>query len=106
MAGIGNVTKHGFLVREGDALEKLSTVTNITFDKTGTLTHGTPEVTAVVPAGSLSPAKLLGITAAVEKNSEHPLGQAVVLGAKKRDIAPAAAARFQHAPRPGGLRAC
>lgn len=67
MAGIGNVTKHGFLVREGDALEKLSTVTNITFDKTGTLTHGTPEVTAVVPAGSLSPAKLLGITAAVEK---------------------------------------
>lgn len=47
MAAIGNATKHGFLVREGDALERLATVKNITFDKTGTLTYGTPRVTAV-----------------------------------------------------------
>ena len=47
MAAIGNATKHGFLVREGDALERLSAVTKITFDKTGTLTYGTPKVTAV-----------------------------------------------------------
>ena len=47
MAAIGNVTKHGFLVREGDALERLSKVSKIAFDKTGTLTVGTPMVTKV-----------------------------------------------------------
>ena len=44
MAAIGNATKHGFLVREGDALERLAGVTKIMFDKTGTLTYGTPKV--------------------------------------------------------------
>lgn len=44
MAAIGNATKHGFLVREGDALERLAAVDILTFDKTGTLTHGTPQV--------------------------------------------------------------
>ena len=47
MAGIGNATKHGILVREGDALERLSKVTIIAFDKTGTLTYGKPDVVAV-----------------------------------------------------------
>ena len=46
MAAIGNATKHGFLVREGDALERLAGVTKIMFDKTGTLTYGTPKVIA------------------------------------------------------------
>ena len=47
MAAIGNATKHGFLVREGDALERLAAVSKITFDKTGTLTYGTPKVIGV-----------------------------------------------------------
>lgn len=47
MAAIGNATKHGFLVREGDALERLSAAKIIAFDKTGTLTYGAPEVVAV-----------------------------------------------------------
>lgn len=47
MAAIGNATKHGFLVREGDVLERLAKVSKITFDKTGTLTYGTPKVIAV-----------------------------------------------------------
>ena len=46
MAAIGNATKHGFLVREGDALERLSAVKRVAFDKTGTLTYGTPQVAA------------------------------------------------------------
>lgn len=50
MAAIGNATKHGFLVREGDALERLARVKILAFDKTGTLTCGTPEVVAVVCA--------------------------------------------------------
>ena len=67
MAAIGNATKHGFLVREGDALERLAGVTKIMFDKTGTLTYGTPKVIA---QKSLLPA--------VEQFSEHPLGKAIV----------------------------
>ncbi len=54
MAAIGNATKHGFLVREGDALERLAKVSKITFDKTGTLTYGTPKVTAVKSVSAYS----------------------------------------------------
>ncbi|MDD3797440.1 MAG: cation-translocating P-type ATPase [Lachnospiraceae bacterium] len=79
MAAIGNAAKHGFLVREGDALERLATVKHIAFDKTGTLTYGNPEVIAVKASGAdLSEAQLYQYAAAVEKLSEHPLGKAVV----------------------------
>ena len=78
MAAIGNATKHGFLVREGNALERLAAVKKITFDKTGTLTCGTPEVLAVK---SFSPEfgehDLYQLCAAAEQLSEHPLGKAV-----------------------------
>lgn len=78
MAAIGNATKHGFLVREGDALERLARVSRITFDKTGTLTYGTPKVIRVV---SLMPEdegdRLYRICASAEQMSEHPLGKAV-----------------------------
>ena len=55
MAAIGNATKHGFLVREGDALERLSKVSHITFDKTGTLTFGRPQVVQVKSLDAASP---------------------------------------------------
>ena len=78
MAAIGNATKHGFLVREGDALERLAGVSYITFDKTGTLTCGTPEVAAVVSCGQISEQELYRLTASAELRSEHPLGKAIV----------------------------
>lgn len=78
MAGIGNVTKHGFLVREGDALERLAKVKEICFDKTGTLTYGTPKVTAVKSVGNFTEQEVYGWTASAEQFSEHPLGKAVV----------------------------
>lgn len=79
MAAIGNATKHGFLVREGDALERLSRISKITFDKTGTLTYGMPEVIEVQSASSeVNEEKLYAICAAAERSSEHPLGKAVV----------------------------
>ena len=79
MAAIGNATRHGFLVREGDALERLSQVTKVTFDKTGTLTFGTPQVVAVVPLdGATSKETLYAQGACAEALSEHPLGKAVV----------------------------
>lgn len=79
MAAIGNATTHGFLVREGDALERLAGVSKITFDKTGTLTYGTPKVIKVQSASSnMSEVKLYALCAAAEQSSEHPLGKAVV----------------------------
>lgn len=81
MAGIGNVTKHGFLVREGDALERLAGVSKMAFDKTGTLTYGLPQVTAVWMAGAaMGEEQLYRLAAAAEASSEHPLGKAVVRG--------------------------
>ncbi len=81
MAAIGNATKHGFLVREGDALERLASVQQVTFDKTGTLTFGTPRVAAVCPVGSgLTETALYALAAGAELRSEHPLGKAVVQG--------------------------
>ncbi len=79
MAAIGNATKHGFLVREGDALERLASVRALAFDKTGTLTYGTPEVTEVVNISEhVSREELYELVAAAEQNSEHPLGKAIV----------------------------
>ena len=79
MAAIGNATRHGFLVREGDALERLAGVELVTFDKTGTLTFGAPSVTAVAPlADGLSRERLYAWAAGAEGRSEHPLGRAVV----------------------------
>ena len=81
MAAIGNATKHGFLVREGDALERLSSVNRFAFDKTGTLTYGTPEVVAVKSfSADLSEEQLYFYAASAELWSEHPLGKAVVKG--------------------------
>ena len=78
MAAIGNATKHGFLVREGDALERLAAVKKITFDKTGTLTYGTPRVVLVHSAlPSLSDNELYRLCATAERYSEHPLGKAI-----------------------------
>jgi len=78
MAAIGNATKHGFLVREGDALERLARVDTVTFDKTGTLTFGTPTVVEVVSVSPALPREALyRLCAAAEQLSEHPLGKAI-----------------------------
>lgn len=79
MAAIGNATHHGFLVREGDALERLAAVRRVAFDKTGTLTLGAPRVAAVhTLCPELDEAALFTLVAAAEQLSEHPLGKAIV----------------------------
>ena len=84
MAAIGNATKHGFLVREGDVLERLAKVSKITFDKTGTLTYGTSKVIAVKNVSpKYSEEDIYRFCAASEMLSEHPLGKAVVSCFKK-----------------------
>lgn len=79
MAAIGNATKHSFLVREGDALERLADVTDIAFDKTGTLTYGKPHVEEVKSFDeNISDEQLYTYAACSELRSEHPLGKAVI----------------------------
>ncbi len=101
MAGIGNVTKHGFLVRTGDALERLSQVNRVMFDKTGTLTYGKPEVTEIVSIGDMDKIQLLRCTAAVENASEHPLGKAIVRRANKEQWKQKDVENFQMIPGQG-----
>lgn len=79
MAGIGNASKYGILVREGDALERLAQVKRIAFDKTGTLTLGKPSVARVQDADAAQDKKALwALAASAELRSEHPLGKAIV----------------------------
>ena len=78
MAAIGNATKHGFLVREGDALERLSQVKTIAFDKTGTLTYGKLSVTAFKSlTDRYGDKEIFAFAAAAERLSEHPIGKAI-----------------------------
>jgi heavy metal translocating P-type ATPase len=98
-AGIGNAARFGVLISSGDALERLAKVTLVAFDKTGTLTGGKPEVVAVrafLPG--LTETGLLGLAAAVEQLSEHPLGRAIVRHAKSRGIRTQSPERFTAVP--------
>ncbi len=79
VAGIGNASKFGILVKEGDALERLAKINKLAFDKTGTLTYGKPKVTMVHSFDdNISNEELLKLASSVEKHSEHPLGKAIV----------------------------
>ncbi|MGB8819584.1 MAG: copper-translocating P-type ATPase, partial [Methanoregula sp.] len=91
--GVGRGAELGILVRNGEALETAEKVTTVIFDKTGTLTKGRPEVTDLVAAG-VTEETLLALAAAVEKNSAHPLAQAVVRAAEKRHVIPETAEKF------------
>lgn len=100
MAAIGNATKHNFLTREGDALERLAAVKQVAFDKTGTLTCGTPRVVQVCAAeGSWDEKTVFELAARAETLSEHPLGRAVVASwreqADGRELAGADADGFE-----------
>ncbi|TCL53732.1 copper/silver-translocating P-type ATPase [Kineothrix alysoides] len=79
MAGIGNATKHGILISQGDALERLAKVKCVAFDKTGTLTYGELSVSRVESCSqSFDNDRLLALVASAELRSEHPLGKAIV----------------------------
>jgi len=81
--GVGRGAELGVLIKNGEALEVAEKVTVVVFDKTGTLTRGKPEVTDVMAMG-MPEGELLSLAASVEKNSQHPLAQAVVRKAEDR----------------------
>lgn len=87
MAAIGQATKHGVLIKSGEALENMGKVDIIAFDKTGTLTHGTLVVSDIVSfLPEKTSADLLQLAASVEALSEHPLGKAIVARAKEKNL--------------------
>ena len=88
MAAIGQATKHGVIIKSGEALENMGNVNTIAFDKTGTLTYGRLEVSDIISfAGDIDENALLSMVAAAEAKSEHPLGKAIVSRAKQQNIA-------------------
>jgi Cu+-exporting ATPase len=83
--GIGRGAELGILIKNGDALEVSDKVTTVIFDKTGTLTKGKPEVTDVIGV-DVTETRVLELAANVEKNSQHPLADAVVKKAQQQDL--------------------
>ena len=84
MAAIGQATRHGVIIKSGEALEKMGKVDTIAFDKTGTLTYGRLDVSDIVVFDeAMSETALLSLTASAEAKSEPPLGKAIVACARE-----------------------
>jgi len=86
MVGVGKGAENGILIKSGDALETAHRLDAIILDKTGTITRGQPSLTDVVTTGKVAEEELLGYAASVERGSEHPLGEAIIEGAKERGV--------------------
>jgi P-type Cu2+ transporter len=91
MVGSGLGAKRGILFKNATALEEIASLDTVVFDKTGTLTRGQPEVVSIATADGVEESELLRLVAAAERDSEHPLAQAIVNAAKARglDVPPA-----------------
>ena len=84
MASIGNLTRSGILVKDGESLEEMGRISEMVFDKTGTLTYGTPKVVDVI---SDDPKEMMYLLASLESKSEHPLAKAIVKYYNSNDLA-------------------
>jgi len=86
MVGTGKGAEHGILIKGGEPLEAACKIKAVVFDKTGTLTKGKPELTDVVTAGLSDEEKIVSIAASLERLSEHPLAEAIVMYAQEEKI--------------------
>jgi Cu2+-exporting ATPase len=93
--GTGIGARHNILIKDAATLENVSRIVAVVLDKTGTLTEGKPALTDVSALDGRSEDDLLRLVAPAEKNSEHPLAEAIVTGARQRGIEPGDAARFE-----------
>jgi Cu+-exporting ATPase len=105
MVATGKGAELGILIKGGEALQEVGTVTTVALDKTGTVTEGRPTVTDVVraPGVSLTDDDLVASVAALEMLSEHPLADAMVRYAKERGVTLAAAEHFKSASGRGAM---
>jgi Cu+-exporting ATPase len=87
MVGTGKGAELGILIKSSEALERAGKINTVVLDKTGTITRGKPEVVNILAWEGLSEDELLRLTASVEKGSEHPLGEAIVVEANRRQLA-------------------
>lgn len=102
MAAIGQATKHGIIIKSGEALERMGKVDTVAFDKTGTLTNGSLTVTDIYPfTDTIDKAALLRYTASAENYSEHPLAKAVTAHARQENIEPLEVENFHMVPGKG-----
>lgn len=86
MVGIGKAAELGILIRNGEALQQAGHLSTIILDKTGTITEGRPTLAKLEPVAECDPLDLLRVAASMESHSEHPLGTAIVSGAKQREL--------------------
>jgi heavy metal translocating P-type ATPase len=100
LSAIANAGRHGVLVKSAVVLEQLGATTQVAFDKTGTLTEGTPRLAEIrtLPGAGITEGELLGLAAAVEHSSEHPLARAVVAAAHDAGIAARPVEAFTSTP--------
>lgn len=96
MVGTGLGAKRGILIKNGEALERGTSITHVLLDKTGTLTEGKPKVTNILPLNKMNEQTVLTLAASVEQRSEHPLAQAIVTAAQERNLTLLAPSHFQN----------
>lgn len=101
MVGTGRGAEYGVLIKGGEHLETAHKLTTIVLDKTGTITKGKPEMTDFIAASGENEHEVLTLAASVEKNSEHPLAEAIVKGAIERGVTPLAVESFEALPGAG-----
>jgi Cd2+/Zn2+-exporting ATPase len=103
VASIGNSARKGILIRNGENLERLSSINVLVLDKTGTITSGRPHVSKVVGVNDVTSAEVLRVAAGAEQHSEHPLAKAILEKAKDKGIEPLQCSNFEVYP---GLGIC
>jgi Cu2+-exporting ATPase len=103
MVGSGLGAKRGILFKHALALEQAARLDTVVFDKTGTLTRGEPEVVDIATADAVPEDEILRLVAGAESDSEHPLAQAIVAAARRRNLTPAPARSFEAVPGHGAL---
>jgi len=98
MVGTGKGASHGILIKSGEALEKAHEIDVVVLDKTGTITQGVPQVKKIIATSTYSEEQLLQLSASLEVNSEHPLGEAIVSMAKSKNYKLKAVEHFLNHP--------
>lgn len=103
VSGLAGAARSGVLIKGGAELEAMAEIDTVALDKTGTLTEGKPAVVDVVATGPLDRRQLLGLAAALERHSEHPIGRAIVHTAEQERVEIPLAAGFTALPGRGAI---